>query len=88
MNLKGTNKADVIEQNMKRYHVAFKIKRDNSYHVFVNADSEELAIKLATNIVKKKFKNCLSKLDYVSEVEKREVSLRKPVKDYESKWEC
>lgn len=88
MNLEGTNKADVIPHNMKRYHVAFKIKRNNSYHVFVNADSEELAIKLATNIVKKKFKNCLSKLDYVSEVEKREVSLRKPVKDYESKWEC
>lgn len=88
MNLKGTNKVDVIEQNMKRYHVAFKIKRNNSYHVFINADSEDSAIKLATNIVKKKFKNCLSKLDYVSEVDKRDIPLRKPINGYEERWEC
>lgn len=88
MNLRGTNKVDVIEQNMKRYHVAFKIKRNNSYHVFVNAYSEDSAIKLATKIVNKKFKNCLSKFDYVSEVEKREVSLRKPTNGYEQRWEC
>lgn len=88
MNLEGTNKADVIPHNMKRYHVAFKIKRNNSYHVFINAESEDSAIKLATNIVKKKFKNCLSKLDYVSEVDKRDIPLRKPINGYEERWEC
>ena len=88
MNLKGTKKEDKLPADMKRYHVEFKISKKNTFHVFLNAESEDEAIKQARIITMNQFRNKPIVFESISEVDMRAVKTREHSKNYEQRWEC
>ena len=88
MNLKGTKKEDKLPETMKRYHVEFKIKKKNSFHIFLNAVNKDEAIKQARSITMNQFRNKPIVFESISEVDMRAVKTKEPSKNYEQRWEC
>ena len=88
MNLKGTKKEDKIPAELKRYHVEFKIRKKNSFHVFVNAVNKDEAIKQARSITMNQFRNKPIVFESISEVDMRAIKIKEHSKNYEQRWEC
>ena len=88
MNLKGTKKEDKLPETMKRYHVAFKIRKNYSFHVFLNAVNKDEAIKQARSITMNQFRNKPIVFESISDVDMRAVKTKEHSKNYEQRWEC
>ena len=88
MNLKGTKKEDKLPETMKRYHVEFKIRKNNSFHVFLNSVDKDEAIKKARSITMNQFRNKPIVLESISEVDMRAIKIKEHSKNYEQRWEC